>query len=32
MSIREAAAELEMHKSKVERLKKRAVEKGMLHA
>jgi hypothetical protein len=30
MSIREAAKELELHKSKVERLKRRAVEQGML--
>jgi transposase len=32
MSIREAAAALGIHKSKVERLKKRAVEKEMLDA
>jgi transposase len=30
MSIRETADELGMHRSRVERLKKRAAEKGML--
>jgi hypothetical protein len=31
LSIREAAEELGLHKSKVERLKKKAIEKGLLH-
>ncbi len=30
MSIREAARELEMHRSKIERLRKKAQERGLL--
>jgi transposase len=30
LSIREAANEFDMHRSKVERLKRRAIEKGLL--